>query len=120
MSHKVTVKKPKAIVLELTGALATRDFMTYSDQRKNHVKKNIGVYFTENYPRNKELRLDINFFKLQEANEMKEKTLNEACPKINDATKKLPLPDVAINHILWRLDNDPGKRRRCLIGRFHF
>ena len=28
------IKKPKAIVLELTGALATREFMSYSEQRK--------------------------------------------------------------------------------------
>lgn len=103
---KVTIKKPKAIVLELTGALATREFMAYSEQRRNHVKKNITIYFAECYPRNKELRLDINFFKLQESNEIKEHTFNEACPKINDGTKKLPMPDVAINHILWRLDHD--------------
>lgn len=105
---KVTIKKPKAIVLELTGALVTRQWMSYSEQRRNNVKKNIGLYFAENYPRNKELRLDINFFKLQEANEIKERIFNENCPKINDGSKKLPLPDVAINHIVWRLDNDPG------------
>lgn len=103
---KIVIRKPKAIVLELTGALATREFMSYSDQRKSHVKKNIGLYFTECYPRNKELRLDINFFKLLEANEIREQTFNESCPKINDGTKKLPMPDVAINHILWRLDHD--------------
>lgn len=112
---KVVVKKPKAIVLELTGALATREFMSYSDQRKSHVRKNIGLYFTECYPRNKELRLDINFFKLLEANEMREQTFNESCPKINDGTKKLPMPDVAINHILWRLDHDQNSSALTLF-----
>lgn len=112
---KGIIKKPKAIVLELTGALATREFMSYSDQRKSHVRKNIGLYFTECYPRNKELRLDINFFKLLEANEVREQTLNEACPKINDGTKKLPMPDVAINHILWRLDNDQNSSALTLF-----
>lgn len=105
---KIVIKKPKAIVLELTGALATQNFMSYSETRKNHLKKNIGLYFSECYPRNKELRLDVNFFKLLETNEIREQTFNEACPKINDASgsKKLPMPEVAINHILWRLDHD--------------
>lgn len=145
MTQRVTlVKKPKAIVLELTGCLATREFMSYSEHRKSSdlfcleqnilliihnfmhnkgkhsVRKNIGLYFSEYYPRNKELRLDINFFKLQEANEQKEQTFNENCPKINDQSKKLPLPDVAINHILWRLDNDPGPSAALTLFLLHF
>jgi methionine salvage enolase-phosphatase E1 len=99
----VQLPRPKAIILELTGSLVTRDFMPYSEARQDFVRRHINQFFAECYPKQKDLRLDVNFFKNQELVERKLNAFNELCPTLVDVTRRIALPSVAIEHILFRL-----------------
>ena len=104
-SRVIKIKKPKAILLELTGTLATREFMTYSKSALRRTFEHIHEYFEECYPKQKELRLDVNYFKNQEQMERKNQTFDPRCPTVIDENRRLPLPNAVIAHILFRIDH---------------
>ncbi|RWS10473.1 enolase-phosphatase E1-like protein [Dinothrombium tinctorium] len=81
--------------------------MAYSEQSKHFIKTYIHQYFQECFPQQKNLRLDIQFFKKQEIEDQK-KQINQLCPKFppnwNTFSKTL-IPDL-ISFILWKIEND--------------
>lgn len=100
----VILKRPKAIVFEMTGTLVTRDFMAYSETRKNFVRRHINQFFAECYPKLKQLRLNVNFFKNLEQAERKANMYDAKCPTLLDPTRRIPKANSAIEHILYRLN----------------
>ncbi|RWS04869.1 enolase-phosphatase E1-like protein [Dinothrombium tinctorium] len=99
--------RPEAVVMDLTGVIATSTFMAYSDENKQFVRTNIERYFQENFPKQKSLRLDVQFFKRQELTD-EQQNKNQSCPKFSARWRtigKAEIPNI-VKHILWKIEND--------------
>lgn len=124
-------KKPAAIVMDLTGTLATKAFMTNSKEGKAFLLANVRQYVVANWG-HKELRVDINFLRLQQDKQIQnlkdiqsqadaeDDTNTVAVSNTCNATASGPWPplitckkspsseqtDSVVNNIIWRLDNE--------------
>ena len=107
------IKKPSCIVMDVTGTMAKKSFMTYSPESRQFLLKNLKDYVIEQWTRG-HLRLAANFIR-QELNN----------PKLNNypplADMKAPVNvqvEKFISHIQWRIENDWNKCSASL-GIFH-
>lgn len=75
------LKKPKAIVMDITGTVATRAFMSYSQESKQFMRQNLRDYIQESWGK-RELRLAMNFVRIEQEQELKQ--------EVNKLTKPEP------------------------------
>lgn len=136
----IKLKKPKAIVMDITGTVATRAFMSYSQESRQFMRQNLREYVTESWGK-RELRLAMNFVRTEQEQELKQETSTKPVPKSryqikpvdksDSAGKKTQMPLIAdskaslevqadslIQNLLWRLDN-PKKSKSPALGLFH-
>jgi methionine salvage enolase-phosphatase E1 len=110
----IRLRKPNAIVMDVTGTIATKAFMTYSQESKDFLRSHIREYVSECWNK-KELRLSVNFIKT----EQDLRGCADGQPPIADtrvATQQQI--EALISNILWRMDNERLKRSAAL-GLFH-
>ena len=136
----IKLKKPKAIVMDITGTVATRAFMSYSQESRQFMRQNLREYVMESWGK-RELRLALNFVRTEQEQDLKQETSMKPVPKSRyqikpidkaDSTGKraqMPLiadskasteiqADSLIQNLLWRLDN-PKKSKSPALGLFH-
>lgn len=108
------IRKPTAIVMDITGTIATKAFMTYSPESREFLRANIRDYVAECWNR-KELRLSLNFIK----NEQDARGCADGQPPIADSrATTIQQMDALVANILWRLNNEKQNRSPA-IGLFH-
>jgi len=108
--------RPSAIVLDVGGTLATKKFMAYSKESKQFVKENIKGYLIDNYPKKKELRLDLNFMRLQESQDRA--MAKTGAPKLGDGRDKKSTARSIVRWVNYKLDKDPDCPAMALF-QFH-
>lgn len=110
----VRLRKPNAIVMDVTGTIATKAFMTYSNESREFLRNHLREYVVECWNK-KELRLSINFIK----NEQDARGCSDGQPPIADTrfSSQQQIESV-IQNIIWRVENERLKRSPAL-GLFH-
>lgn len=88
------LKKPKAIVMDITGTVATRAFMSYSQEAKQFMRQNLREYILESWGK-RELRLALNFVRIEQEQELKQEfnKLIKPEPKSRYQTNKIDSPN---------------------------
>lgn len=110
----VRLRKPNAIVMDVTGTCVTKAFMVYSPESKDFIRNNIRDYVNECWNK-KDMRLSVNFIK----NEQDNRGCAEGEPPILDVRQPLSQQQEAlITNILWRIDNEKIRKSPAL-GLFH-
>lgn len=100
----VIVKKPKAIVMDLTGVMATKAFMSYSNESKTFMRTNIGTYIEDCWG-SKNLRMDVNYLRQAQAEEVKAGKNSPALKSMRDPADEQA--QSVITYVLWSLDSEP-------------
>lgn len=134
----IKLKKPKAIVMDITGTVATRAFMSYSQESRQFMKQYLREYVLESWGK-RELRLALNFVRIEQEQEIKQDARTKPIPKSryqgntdrSESPEKQKMPLIAdlrasnelqaetlINNLIWRLDN-PKKNKSPALGLFH-
>ena len=110
----VRLRKPNAIVMDVTGTCVTRAFMVYSPESKDFIRNNIRDYVNECWNK-KDMRLSVSFIK----NEQDNRCCVEGEPPIADIRQSLQdQMSALIANILWRVDNEKTRKSPAL-GLFH-
>ena len=122
------------------GTVATRAFMSYSQESRQFMRQNLREYVLESWGK-RELRLALNFVRIEQEQDLKQESHTKPIPKSRYQTSKLNTPDALadkskipliidsratteeqanslINNLLWRLDN-PKKSKSPALGLFH-
>lgn len=108
----VCVKKPKAIVMDITGTLVAKSFMTYSQESKAFMLKYSRDFVTQTWGKNP-LKLVINFIRQDIKNN------NTKGPPLRDMKASIDEQvEGVLTHLQYRFDNE-WKSRSPAIGIFH-
>lgn len=110
---QVKIKKPRAIVMDLTGTLATKGFMTNSQQSRAFLKANLKNYLRDNWGK-KELRVDVNFMRLEQMQQQQkeENTPPPAGPPLLSSSTSPVARQVTtlVDNVNWRLQHEHGNQ----------
>lgn len=135
----VKLKKPRVIIMDVTGTVATRAFMNYSQESKQFMRQHIRQFVLECWGK-REFRLAVNFVRTEQEQELiQEAGRTKPVPKSryqsskiekDSPTDKSKMPLLAdlkstieeqaeslIANLLWRLDN-PKRSKSPALGIF--
>lgn len=103
----VTVRRPLAILMDISGPIAKQGYMGYSKEMRHFVKRHLKDYLIEEQE-SKNLRADFNFMKIQEREDRRANKL-KGVPQLPEVTadRKTRLRGMC-KWVYWKIDNGQG------------
>lgn len=112
------LKKARSVVMDLSGVVVTRGYMTSSPEAKNFMRDHLKQYLKEEWGK-RSVRQDLELIRKKQEIRSREHNAKKPPPVVEHTSPILEQYNSLINNIIWRLENEDNDPDPGILASFH-